>query len=677
MRSSVVHRVATVLMLTSTLASGATPTAAAARVPAGEPRLPAGVTTAKAAIVISADSGAVLGVHNPDDRLPMASTTKIMTALIAIERTTQSARGGQRLGLDDTVTVGYYPTQLGGATLTGTLGGSRPRTVRLQQGERITLRNLLYGMMLRSANDAAQAIAEYLAGCASSNEREGRQCNDQFAGLMNRRARNLGLGNTHYANPHGLDRDDHYSSPRDLASLARVAMRDPTFAAIVRTLNWSFTSRVGSSTKTYALQHSFSGFLNNYPGATGVKPGSTGNAGEVRVVSATLLGRSVIAVVIDAGDQARAQAMRLLDHGFAALLRVSASADAAGDLAAMGPVNAVCRAGGQSVTAARDGAGRLRVTAWTVGGDGKVVRTGDSGGQAGAVSEIASDSIAGRFVTAVRDGSGRLLLITWDIGPAGTITRVGDSGHSGPEASHIALRALSGSLAITAARDATGNLSLTTWTMDAGGRWRQVAQRTGSDTAERIAMLAYPIGGTTGAGAATHRVITAIRDGAGNLKLMTWDVDAAGAITRPRGSSPAGAVGEVALYYGPHGMAYTAVRNSAGDLEVMSWQISGTGIPTKVSNSGAQAGEASEIHLEGLTDSGLLTAVRTAAGQLKLIAWAVTSDGRMRRVGDSGGLGGDVSRIALCLGYYNRYVTAVIRPGAGGGLRVVTWRISP
>ncbi|MCL4425226.1 MAG: D-alanyl-D-alanine carboxypeptidase [Firmicutes bacterium] len=229
------------------------------------------------------DTGQVLYTKNPDTRLYPASTTKILTALLAIE-----------MGhLDDVVTVSRRAAQI---------DGSR---IYLEEGEKETLRDLLYALMLRSANDAAIAIAEHLAGSV-----------DSFAQLMNQRAGELGTANSHFTNPHGLHDENHYTTARDLGLIAAQALRNPTFAQIVSTQSYVIPWPVKNSTRELFNENRL---LRSYEGATGVKTGYTPEAQQCLVASARRDGHQLVAVILGS-DRLNLwrDPVRLLDYGFSA-----------------------------------------------------------------------------------------------------------------------------------------------------------------------------------------------------------------------------------------------------------------------------------------------------------------------------------------------------------------------
>ncbi|MBE3573376.1 MAG: D-alanyl-D-alanine carboxypeptidase [Moorella humiferrea] len=236
--------------------------------------------TAAAAVLMDMATGKVLWEKNPDERKAPASTTKILTALIALEK-------GR---LDDVITVGPNPPRVDGTR------------VYLVEGEQVTLENLLYAMLLNSGNDAALAIAEHYGG-----SQEG------FARLMNEKAASLGAVNSHFVTPNGLPNPNHYTTARDLAIIARAAMQNETFRRIVatKTRPWH-----GQEWETTLINQNK--LLWNYEGADGVKNGYTSEAHFTLVGSATRDGQSYLAVVLDepSSRTAEADVAALLDYAF-------------------------------------------------------------------------------------------------------------------------------------------------------------------------------------------------------------------------------------------------------------------------------------------------------------------------------------------------------------------------
>jgi len=251
------------------------PAAAAAAAPAG----PEGVE-AKAWTVVDARGGDVLASHAAQRRLPIASTTKLMTAYVAMKE----------LPLDKIVRAAPYDP-IYGESLMG-----------LRTGERVSVRDLLYGLILVSGNDAAHTLAVAAAGSQ-----------DRFVGQMNRYAAALGLSGTHYANPIGLDQAGNYSTAADLATLTRRLLRDPAFARIAD----SRTALLRSLRPPRRIE-TLNYLLELAPWATGVKTGHTFDAGYVLVGSGERKGVDLVSVAIGAPtDETRfTDNLTLLEYGF-------------------------------------------------------------------------------------------------------------------------------------------------------------------------------------------------------------------------------------------------------------------------------------------------------------------------------------------------------------------------
>lgn len=267
--------------------AAARPAAAAAPKVVRPPRLVVGPAlstaalglTAPAAIVIDARSGRVLWSKRPHERREIASTTKIMTALLAL----------RKLGPHDVVTV---PPE-----------APRVPLVRegLRTGEHVQAWKLFYALLLYSGNDDALALAVAAGGTKRA-----------FIADMNAEAKRLGLHDTHYNSTSGVIDQDNYSSAWDLAALTRVAMRNDRFRAIVRRRRIEVPWSAPTYSKIYLNKNRL---LQLYPGATGVKTGYTHMSGPCIVASATRRGVSLIAVALDS-QNIYADATRLLNQGF-------------------------------------------------------------------------------------------------------------------------------------------------------------------------------------------------------------------------------------------------------------------------------------------------------------------------------------------------------------------------
>lgn len=226
-----------------------------------------------AAILYERSTGTVLFGKNIHTRRAPASLTKVMTALLAIE-----------VGrMDDVVTVSRKAAGVPGSS------------ARLYTDQRIRMIDLLHGLLLNSGNDAAVAIAEHIAGSEEA-----------FVAMMNERARELGLTNTRFQNPHGLDAPEHYSTAYDLALLTHTAMNHPLFAQVVRTRE--YVGEHGAFRNTNRL-------LWSMEGAEGVKTGTTGQAGNCLVAAVSGEGMQLISVVLGSSDRWN-DSIRLLQYGF-------------------------------------------------------------------------------------------------------------------------------------------------------------------------------------------------------------------------------------------------------------------------------------------------------------------------------------------------------------------------
>ncbi len=237
---------------------------------------------ASSAALLDVTTGRWLLLKNADVPRPQASTTKIMTALVALTH-------GRR---DETVTAGQTAYALGQST------GSN---MGLVPGEQLPLRDALYGLLLPSGNDAALAIAVRVGGSVPA-----------FVALMNAEAQRLGLAHTHFVNPDGLDAPGQYASARDLVLLARRAMALSAFRQIVATP--AVTIPATAAHRAHALTN-LNWFVRWYPGADGVKPGMTGNAGLCQVLSAHRHGHWLIGALLNTPDL-HTDARDLMNYGF-------------------------------------------------------------------------------------------------------------------------------------------------------------------------------------------------------------------------------------------------------------------------------------------------------------------------------------------------------------------------
>lgn len=238
--------------------------------------------SAKGAVVMDAATGVVLFQKNADTPLPMASTTKIMTTLLLLERG----------NLDEAITVTKEMVQVEGTSM------------GLLPGDTVTPRSLCYGMMLASGNDAANVAALIHSGSIS-----------EFAGAMNQKAQALGMKNTAFVTPSGLDEGNHHSTPYDMAVLAAYALNNPIF----REMASSKTAKCSYGNPPYPRTLSnHNRLLKEYEGCIGVKTGFTKKAGRCLVSAAERNGATLICVTLNAPDDWNDH-KQLLDYGFSGM----------------------------------------------------------------------------------------------------------------------------------------------------------------------------------------------------------------------------------------------------------------------------------------------------------------------------------------------------------------------
>lgn len=230
-------------------------------------------TSAASAVLIEQNSGRILYQQNADEERLIASITKIMTAVVALEHADK--------GRSYTVTARDM---------------AEGSSMYLKPGDTLLLEELLYGLMLASGNDAALAVAHCVSGET-----------EDFVALMNETARRLGMTHTHFANPNGLDAEGHYSSARDMAVLAAYALKNQDFRRIVSTASVTIGER-------YLANHNK--LLRLYGGCIGVKTGFTKAAGRTLVSAAAREGMTLVCATLNDGDDWNDH-MALLDYGFA------------------------------------------------------------------------------------------------------------------------------------------------------------------------------------------------------------------------------------------------------------------------------------------------------------------------------------------------------------------------
>lgn len=247
----------------------------------GEAKAAGPEITSEAAILVDLASGRVLYEKNPERVMYPASTTKVLTALLAVRMS----------DLNDLVTMSENAVHAGGSAIWST------------PGEELTVESLLWAIMLKSGNDAATALAEHMAGLV-----------ENFAELMNEESRRLGANHSNFVNPHGLHDDDHYTTARDLALIARAAMEEP----LIRTMAATRTREISrADPKALSLLINTNKLLWNYEGTTGLKTGYTSQAGHCLIAVAERDERTLLSVVLKSGSgQVWSDTTALLDYGF-------------------------------------------------------------------------------------------------------------------------------------------------------------------------------------------------------------------------------------------------------------------------------------------------------------------------------------------------------------------------
>ena len=238
------------------------------------------IIRAKAALVYDTKYQKILYAKNIDEKLPNASTTKILTAIVAYENA----------NMNDLVTISENAARIGGST------------IHLRKGNKVLLGDLMKGLLICSGNDAAVAIAEYVGGSV-----------ENFCNMMNQKAIELGAMSTHFVTPHGLDNEEHYTTARDLSVFATYLLKIPYLAEIVDTQYT--TIKIDDNTRELRSTNEMLGI---YPNAKGVKTGYTGKAGRCLVTAIESGDRELITVVLgcDTKKQRTSESIWLIHYGY-------------------------------------------------------------------------------------------------------------------------------------------------------------------------------------------------------------------------------------------------------------------------------------------------------------------------------------------------------------------------
>ena len=247
------------------------------------------VIASEGAVVMDAATGSILYGKNPYQKQYPASITKLMTALLVIEN----------CSLDETVTFSASAT-------TGLEAGAV--SLNLVEGDKLTVRQCLYALLLKSANEVGNALAEHVAGSVSA-----------FADMMNKKAATLGCTGTHFTNPHGLNDPEHYTTPYDMALIGRAALANETLQKIASTRSYQLPATKKNEARTITMGHKMMYPTDSryYPGIIGGKTGYTSKAGNTLVTGAEREGVRLIAVTMKSNSSHYTDTKALLDYGFA------------------------------------------------------------------------------------------------------------------------------------------------------------------------------------------------------------------------------------------------------------------------------------------------------------------------------------------------------------------------
>ena len=315
--------------------------------------------------------------------------------------------------------------------------------------------------------------------------------------------------------------------------------------------------------------------------------------------------------------------------------------------------------GQRIVNAVRTLSGTLKLIAWDAD---LLARIGDSGAQAGEATliQVARNRNSDRCVTACRTLSGNLKLISWDVSSTGTVVRRGDSGDQAGAVSSVRLVAVSNDFFVTAVRAGT-QLFLIGWRLNADGSLTRLASSDKTDVASEMDLVRI----------SDSRIATATRDGSGALKVIAWQVSSTSITRLSDSGTQAGEATYVRVALDGFGNVITAVRDGGGRLKIIMWQITSGGSVVRLGDSGALSDEGTTTHDVGFAIGHVVTAMRTNAGALKTILWSTTSGGNVARVGDSAFLAGAIAQVSLSDDLVGpSFVTSVQIPE----LKLISWR---
>ncbi|HZG00015.1 MAG TPA: matrixin family metalloprotease, partial [Chitinophagales bacterium] len=318
----------------------------------------------------------------------------------------------------------------------------------------------------------------------------------------------------------------------------------------------------------------------------------------------------------------------------------------------------------QVITAVQAQNGSLKLIAWRVSNDGSIARTGDSADQAGAATSIAISRNLDdtRFITACRNGSNRLFLISWDINADGTtISRLADSGSLAGNASLIRIVCVSKNRFVTACRAGDGSLKLIGWQLKNDGSLIRLAE-SGTQAGKVLDIALVTV--------SSNRVITAVRTASGGLKLISWKVSDTEITRLADSGDQAGEARMIRATIDQAGNVVTAIKAGNNNLMLITWSVSSTGKIKRLKD--AFAGETNG-HDISMAKGKVITGVRTGSGHLKVIVWETNDNGNIARIGDSANLAGDASLITQCEEFDGAPPIVTSVRAANNSLKMISW----
>ena len=618
-----------------------------------------------------------------DERTAMASTTKVMTLYVAA-----LALDAGIVTLDDQVTISDVADQSDCSTcsLMEDIFGQP-----LQAGEVVRFEDLLYGMIIPSGNDAAYAIAEHVAEAVNDGSLE------DFVDLMNEKAADLGLVDTHYTDPSGYDGVGHYTTARENAKVFLAAMGKTVARRVLASSVWDATTmRAGGGTKTYDLDRSF-----DDPGLEGYKNGSTpwcdGDASGCALGSVRRIGRRLLLATMqstgllgpNSGD-----AKALLDHGFRELFHP----DYRGGVTygAVTAQSTACVGAGKTVSAVLPSIGRTRLVSWTTNVNAQTyTKAGTGVAPAGALAptttsvsrDVEALALTSSVVVTATRVANDLELRLWNVPAGGTPTTIGTpvTTSATGQATSFEMARIDNTRFVSIQRTPTAGVVVRIWLRTAKGITR---------IGGRTLNTAAPVTEVEIAGHRTQqlpRFVTAFRYGnTGSVVLSSWELDGSKVGFRHLGTTGSFSNGPGISLVATNierpadelfpDEIYAIASRPGGALAIdyqrVAWDGSVFG-----AHSLTTAGGIHSVDLASLSSSGLVTAVRLNDDTVKLIVWenTVLENGAIKavRVSDHAAtpVGKDLEVCATPTSLASGDVLTSMREGSTSTLRIRGWRI--